>query len=180
MAQNDPPFLVVGKVLRPHGVRGELRLQVLTSYPERLKHLATALLVRDVDAPDDAQRYPVERARLHQEFAILKLEGIEDRESAETLRNYLLAVPLDEAVPLEPEEFYVFQLIGLEMVTDADLVLGTVTDILETGANDVYVVHSERYGELLIPAIEPVIQKIDLENRRIIITPLPGLLPDIA
>lgn len=177
---NSPPeFLVIGRILRPHGIRGELRVQIFSNYPERFKFLEEIYLTRDATAQDSPpSAYTVERSRLHQEYAILKLEGIDSREAADTLRDLTVMVTLADAVPLEAGEYYFYQLIGLEMVTDTGEVLGTVSDILETGANEVYIVQSARYGELLIPAIESVVQEIDLPNQRIVITPLEGLLPD--
>jgi 16S rRNA processing protein RimM len=175
----DPHFLVVGQIVRGHGVRGELRVKLVTHYPERLAHLEElALSVKDDPDVDEVEYYEVENTRNHQDHLILKLEGIDDRNEADLLRGRYILVPLDEAVPLEEDEYYYFQLIGLRMVTDQGEDLGEITEILETGANNVYVVKSTQYGELLIPAIEPVVQKIDLETKQIIITPLPGLLPD--
>lgn len=176
----QPDFLVIGQVLRPHGVRGEIRVQVITDYPERFNHLDEVLLARDLNPDEDeGEFYDVERARLHQGDAVIKLAEVDDRDAAELLRGQYLLVPMEDAVPLEEGEYYVYQLIGLEMVTEAGEVIGTVRDMLETGANDVYVVDSEQYGEVLIPAIPDVIKDINLETGRITITPLPGLLTDI-
>jgi len=173
----DPRFLIVGQVIRPHGIRGELRVRLLTNYPERFKQLEQVVLGSDPEAPPEASTvYAVERTRLHQVWGILKLVGIDTPEEAERLRKQYVLVPLQDAVPLEDGEYYHYQLIGLAMYTDTGENLGEVREILETGANDVYVVQSPRYGELLIPAIESVVQTIDLEARRITIIPLPGLL----
>ena len=173
----QPDFLVIGQVLRPHGVRGELRVQVLTDHPDRFKHLEEVMLTINLD-DDEGEIYPVERARLHQGFAIVKLAEVEDRNAADLLRGQWLLVPVEDAVPLEEGEFYVHQLIGLEMVTESGESIGTVTEMLETGANDVYVVDSPKYGEVLIPAIPDVIKDINLETGKITIAPLPGLLSD--
>lgn len=175
-----PHHLLIGQVLRPHGIRGELRLKVLTHYPERVATLETVLLGHDPEAPQ-AKRYGVERARLHQDYIILKLDGVDSRDAAELLREQFVMVSLEDAVPLEEGEYYFFQLIGLKMYSaEDDEYLGEVTEILETGANEVYIVQSPRYGEILVPAIPSVVQTIDLEAGRIIITPLPGLLPDLS
>ena len=177
---DDPPFLVVGRVLRPHGVRGELRVRLLTGYPEHFLHLERVGLGHDATAVDDVTLHDVERARLHKEYGILKLADCDDRDEADLLREQFVMVPLDDAVPLEADEYYHFQLVGLTMVTTEGEAIGQVTEILETGANDVYVVNGPQYGEILVPAIDEVVQEIDLAARRIIITPLPGLLPDAS
>jgi 16S rRNA processing protein RimM len=179
---SDPAYLIIGQIVRPHGIRGELRLQVLTNYPERLTHLTEIVLCpqQQPHHSREFKRYEVENARLHHDQAILKLAGLDDRTQAEGLRHLYALVPLDQAVPLEEDEYYHYQLIGLEMVTEEGQLLGHVTDILETGANDVYILDSPQYGELLIPAIEQVVQVIDLTAKRITVRLLPGLLPDEA
>ncbi|HLA45455.1 MAG TPA: ribosome maturation factor RimM [Aggregatilineales bacterium] len=172
-----PKHLVIGQIIRPHGVRGELRVRVLTGYPERFNQLEYVVLGVDAEQ-ESTSTYEVERARLHNDQAIVKIAGIDDREDADRLRNLFVMVSLEDAIPLEEGEYYQYQLIGLAMYTDKNEYLGDVLDILETGANDVYIVQSPRYGELLVPAIESVVQSIDLASQRIIITPIPGLLPD--
>lgn len=174
----DPRHLILGQVLRPHGIQGELRVQLTTHYPERFK--TRNLLVMGTDPENEATfvEYPVERIRLHQGYGIVKLEAINTRDEADLLRGQYVLIPLAEAVPLEPDEYYHFQLIGLEMVTDTGQSIGQVTEILETGANEVYVVQGSAYGEVLIPAIDSIIQTIDVSAGHIIITPIPGLLPD--
>lgn len=174
-----PSFLVVGQIIRPHGIRGELRVKVLTNYPDHLLSLERVALSRSAEGDfSDIQVYEVERIRLHQHQAILKLEGLDDRTAAELFREQYLLVSLAEAVPLEADEFYHFQLIGLQMMTAQEQLVGTVREILETGANDVYVVEHPKWGEILVPAIPSVVQTIDLSTQRITIQPLEGLLPD--
>jgi 16S rRNA processing protein RimM len=173
-----PSHLIIGQILRPHGVRGELRVKLLTDFPERFSQLDVVLLAADPNTLQNNDTIDVERARLHQEQGILKLEGIDSRDEAEALRNHYLLIPLEDAGPLEKDEYYYFQLVGLTVIKDSGETLGEVTEIIETGANYVYVVQSPRYGELLIPAIADVIQSIDLDAGQITITPMPGLLPE--
>jgi 16S rRNA processing protein RimM len=171
LRSTEPRFLAVGRVLRPHGVRGELRVEILTGYPERLP-LHAVLYVGEEGRP-----YPVERLRLQRDAALIKLAGCDDRNQAEALRGQLLQIPLEQAVPLEEGEYYHFQLIGVEVFTGAGECLGRVVEVLDTGANDVYVVRGGR-GEVLLPAIEDVVRELDLDARRMVVTPLPGLFGD--
>lgn len=164
-----PRFLAVGRVVRPFGVRGELKVEIHTDYPERL-HLHTHLWVGP-----DPQPYPLERVRMHKGYALIKLRGIETRSDAETLRNTWLWIPTEEAVPLEEDEYYEYQLLGLLVITTEGQTLGRITEILSTGANDVYVVRGH-YGEVLLPAIAHVIREIDLDSGRMIVELLDGLL----
>jgi 16S rRNA processing protein RimM len=117
---------------------------------------------------------PVDRARLHQGVIILKLEGCDTRNDAEALRNQWLQVPIQEALPLEEGEFFHYQLIGLQVETAAGEVLGDLHEILQTGANDVWVVRGPA-GELLLPDIPDVILDIDPEAGRIVVQIPPGL-----
>jgi 16S rRNA processing protein RimM len=165
---------VVGRIARPHGVRGEMRVEILTELPERLMWLTEVYLARDPDAlePD---RVDVAQVRLHKEQALLQLTGVTTREAAEDLRSMLLMVPVADALPLEEGEYYLYQLEGLKVVTDEDEVLGVVREVLETGANEVFVVDGSR-GEILLPNTVEVVQDIDLAAGRITVKLLPGLL----
>lgn len=169
----EPRYLAVGRVLRPHGVRGELRMELLTDYPERLAALKT-LHVGEGHIP-----YRLSAVRLHQGIALIKFEGVDDRNTAETLRGATVEVALEDAIPLEEGEYYHYQLVGLPVVTDAGERLGEVVEVLQSpGANDVYVVHGP-HGEVLIPAIAEVILDLDVQAGSITVRLLPGLLrPD--
>jgi 16S rRNA processing protein RimM len=123
------------------------------------------------------ERHVVQGARIQGRTVLLRLADIADRDAAAALRNSDVEIAVDEALPLPQGQFYWHQVIGLEVydATTREL-LGTVKDILETGANDVYVVRGTR-GELLIPAIKDVIKEIDPQAGRIEIEPLPGMIP---
>src|SRR3990172_2135251 len=156
ISSGQPPFLLLGRVLRPHGVRGELRVEVLTAYPERIGPGTVVYAGTDPANAAGAAEYEVVSARSHLQYLILRVAGVEDREGADLLRERYLMVPLEEAVPLEEDEFYLFQVIGLAVSTVEHESLGRVVDVLETGANDVYVVQGPR-GEILLPAIDDCI-----------------------
>jgi 16S rRNA processing protein RimM len=177
MPSNPPPFLLLGQVLRPHGVRGELRVEVLTAYPERIGPDMTVYLGSNPDKPATATAYQVVQARTHQQYLILQLEGITDRNAADRLRECYVMVPLDEAVPLDEDEFYLYQAIGLAVYADTGEDLGRVVDIIETGANDVYVVQGPR-GEILLPSIADCILDVDVEAGKMTVHLLDGLLGD--
>ena len=169
----EPRYLTVGQVLRPHGIRGELRVRIVTDSPERLGQHTHFYLARP-DSPEKTERHLVAKWRLHKETLLLKLAGYDDRDRAEELRGMLVQIPIEEAVPLEDGEYYHFQLIGVRVETEDGEPLGQVTELIDTGANDVYVVRGPR-GELLLPAIENVILKLDLDSNLMVIRPLPGM-----
>jgi len=171
----EPCYLTVGQVLRPHGIRGELRVRIVTDYPERLGQHTHFYLARP-DSPEKARRYPVEKQRFNKKTLLLKLAGYDDRDSAGELRGMLVQIPIEEAVPLEVGEYYHFQLVGVQVETEDGEPLGQVVEVIDTGANDVYVVRGPR-GELLLPALDDVILELDLEAKRMVVRPLPGMLP---
>ncbi|MBE9470786.1 MAG: 16S rRNA processing protein RimM [Chloroflexi bacterium] len=170
----EPRYLAVGRVSRPHGVRGELRVKVLTDYPGRLGQHAYFYLASP-DSPEIVRRYPVEKLRHHKEVLLLKLGGCDDRNGAEELRGQLVQIPTEEAVPLEEGEYYDFQLIGVKVEAESGESLGQVVEVLKTGANDVYVVRGP-WGEVLLPVVKDVVLKLDLEARQMVVHLLPGLL----
>jgi 16S rRNA processing protein RimM len=157
-------------VLSAHGIKGELKCRVVTDFPKRRFKKGAQVVI-------GGQPYTIASARVQQTHGILRLEEIADRTAAEGLRGLDVEVLRAEAGPPPRGQFYWHEVIGLE-VHDAGTgeVLGKVSDILETGANDVYVVLGPR-GEILIPAIKSVIKRIDPQAGRMLIQPLPGLVP---
>lgn len=175
-SREQPEYLVLGRVLRPHGVRGELRVSTMTDYPERIADLEQVFLSRSVDG-ENAKAYPIESARLHQDYVLIKFKNIPDRTAADRLRDLYVLVDMEHAVPLEDDEVYLYELIGLTVKLENGTVIGTLADVLETGANDVYVVTNETHGTILIPAHDETIIKINLDDEEIIVAPPPGTLP---
>lgn len=170
----EPSYVVVGKVRRPHGIRGEVRVEILTDYPERIDQ-HDYLYLAHPETPDDVERYELESVRPHKGILLVKLAGCDDRDTAEELRGMLVQVPLEDAVPLEEGEYYHFQLEGMDVETETGEWLGRVGEVLRGGAHDVYLVRGPR-GEVLLPAVEDVILELDLEVRKMTVHLLPGIL----
>ncbi len=171
----NPPFLLLGQVLRPHGIRGELRVEVMTAYPERIlpeQHIYLGPDPADVNA---ARLYTIVQARRHQQYLILQLVGVGNRNAAELLREQYVMVALEDAAPLEDDEYYLFQVIGLDVITTEGEALGRITDVIETGANDVFVVRGPR-GEVLLPVINECVRDIDLDKGTVTVHLMAGLL----
>jgi 16S rRNA processing protein RimM len=162
---------VVAQVLAPHGIRGELKCRIITDFPkQRFKRGNTVIL--------DGAVQTVRSARIQGQTVLLRLEDIADRTVAEKFRGKDILIKAEDAVSLPKGEFYWHQVIGLRVVdATTETALGHVKDILETGANDVYVVRGEDGKEILIPAIKDVVKDIDPSLGRILVEPLPGLLP---
>ncbi len=169
----EPLFLAVGQLRRPHGVRGEIRMEVLTDFPERLTPGMTVYV--------GPRRLPlrIRRVRWQNEVMLISFEGYEDRDRVGLLRNMVVAVPADQAPPLPENEFYYHEVLGLRVVTDDGRELGEITEIMETGANDVLVVKPKGGGaEILLPDIDDVVLEIDTERGVMTVHLLPGLLPE--
>ena len=168
----EPRFLIIGRVLKAHGVHGEMRVAVHTDVPERFSWLETVYL-----GETDPEPVAVESVRFHQNFALLKLAGIDDRDAADELRGEWLQVPLDDAILLEEGEYFLYQLIRLTVVTDEGETLGELVELLETGANLVFIVRGDK-GDILLPDTKEVIQDIDFDNGRMTVHLLPGLVKE--
>lgn len=158
--------LAIGVIVAPQGVSGEVRMNIWTHFPERIPQLKEIYL-----DPEPTPRR-LRSARLKGGLAILAIEGVTTRDEAEALRGRVVRIGHDQAAPLGEDEYYHFQLIGLTAVDEAGTVLGEVVEILETGANDVYVVRAPDGDELLFPALKDVVLDIDLNEGRMVVRPL--------
>lgn len=164
----DPEDLVaVGRILKPHGVRGEIRVQILTDFPERFEETGELWLV----SPEgEAQRRKVEGARFHSGWVLLKLEGISTPEAVAEYRHWILSVPEDDLFALEEDEYWHFELEGLEVRDEAGAVLGRLKEVLPTPAHDLYAVEGPR-GEILIPAVGEFVLSVDVEAGFMVVRP---------
>ena len=166
--QNSTGFVVVGRVLAPWGVHGELRVEVHSDAPGRFD-AGGVLFVQ-------GQPFTIGRAFSHKRSSlVLRLDGIETGEQAEALRGKWLEVPQEQVPPLPRGRYYHFQLMGMRVYTVQDQYLGVIDEILATGANDVYLVR-EGGKEVLIPALEEVIKEVDVENGIMRVELMEGLL----
>lgn len=170
----EPRFLIIGRVGKPHGVRGEARVEILTELPERFTWLERVFV--SLKEHDTAPRpVGVESVRFHKNQALVKFTGYDWRDQVTALRSHWLFVPEEEGIPLEEGEFYAYQLIGMDVHTDEDVYLGKIKEIMQTKANDVYIVKGPK-GEVLLPETDEVVQEIDIESGRVIVHIIPGLL----
>jgi 16S rRNA processing protein RimM len=166
VAQDD--WMLVGRIVGAFGVKGQVKVEPLTDFPDRFTLLKSVFLGKG------REKHAVLSTRRHT-HVLLGLSEVTTREAAQGLRGSDVWIPRSEAMKLPEGEYYVDDIIGLDVETDGGVRLGAVRDVLSTGANDVYVVGGPR-GELLVPAIRDVVRSIDVANRRIVIHPLPGLL----
>jgi 16S rRNA processing protein RimM len=168
----QPLYLVIGKLRRPHGVHGEMLMDVITDFPERIKAGITVFVGQQY------QQQIIHSVRQNAGTLLVTLEGFNTPEEVGTLRNAYLYVPTADRPPLPEGEYYHHQLIGLPVVTDEGQKLGVLAEILENAANDIYVVRPDLGPEILLPAIDTVILDIDLQQGEIRVHLLEGLLPE--
>ncbi|GIK42772.1 MAG: ribosome maturation factor RimM [Chloroflexota bacterium] len=171
MRQPELRYLAIGRIIRAHGLRGEVSAAVLTDFPERFETTEWVYLGNEFEATS----YRLQSFRWHKQNVLLTLEGVTNRTQAELLRGQLVQVPLEEAVRLPDGSYYLYQLIGLKVEDTSGKFLGTIKDVLETGANDVYVVEHESQ-ELLLPAIPDVVKNVDIAAGIMVVHLMDGLI----
>jgi 16S rRNA processing protein RimM len=163
-------LLVVGKIRRPHGVAGEALVEIHTDFPERLAP-KTLVFVGAAHQP-----LTIRKRRPHKDGLLLTFEDITTPEQVGLLRNQMLSIPAVDRPPLPEGEYYHHQILGLSVVDENGQELGKLAEILETGANDVYVVTRDDGTELLLPAISDVVLDVDLPRKTMRVHLLPGLI----
>ncbi len=156
--------VVVGRVVAASGVRGEVRVEVLSDVPHRYAPESVLYV--------DGRAFHVQKRRIGPSGMVVKFEGVDTRDAAESLRGLLLCVPEAEVPTAAEGTYYHYQLLGARVISVDGEDLGEVTEILETGANDVYVVSGPR-GEILVPAIAGVVVSVDVRGGRVVVD-LPG------
>ena len=167
-------WVVIGEIARPHGVKGDVKVRMHTDYPDRFDPLTEVYLQRGGMEPELSGFTVVGR---QQDQLVCHIAGIESRDEAADLRGTLIVVPKEEAVELPPGHYYIFELVGLLVYTEDGEYLGKLKEVLQPGANDVYVVEPAGLGEeILLPAIADVILDIDMEKGRMLVRLLPGML----
>jgi 16S rRNA processing protein RimM len=165
----EQDWMLVGVVAGPVGLRGEVKVNLTTDFPDRFQRLST------IYAGDDRRPMRIASSRRHAGRVALHFEDVPNRNAAESLRGVPLYIPRSEAMPLPEGHYYLDQIVGLRVVSIAGDTLGVIEDILHTGNNDVYVTRDgER--EILIPAIHDVVRKIDLEAGTLTVEVIEGLL----
>lgn len=169
--ENMEQFLQVGVITSTHGVRGEVKVFPTTDDASRFKKLKKVLL----DTGRERLEMEVQSVRFFKQFAIVKFKGIDNINDVEKYKGKSLFVSRENAVRLKKDEYYIADLIGMEVFTEEGR-FGVLKDVMETGANEVYIINSDEHGEVLIPAIRQCILDVDVEAGRMKIHLLEGLI----
>jgi len=170
----EPAFIAVGKLRHAHGVHGEILMEVYTDFPDRLQPGVILYL-----GEEDLQLRLI-KCRQHGKGLLMTFEGFSSPEEIGQYRNQIVYVKSIDRPPLENGEYYHHQLIGLRVVTRDGKTIGTVTEILETGASDVLLVLPESGPEILIPVVDSFVNEINLDRHEITVQLIPGILAEEA
>jgi len=167
MKLSEPEYVTIGQILAPWGIKGKLKVAVVTDFPQRFTPSSKIYI--------NQQPMTIDSTEWHKGKAIIKVSTIDSIEEAQRLQGQPIEIHHSQLQPLPEGQYYHFQLIGLGVETTQGELLGNITEILTAESNDNYVVSGDR-GEILIPAIEDVVKSVDLNKGRIVIEPIEGLL----
>ena len=165
-------LLQVGVISSTHGIRGEVKIFPTTDDVKRFKKLKKVIL----DTGREHLPLEVESVKFFKQFAIVKFKGIDNINDIEKYKGKSLLVDRENAVKLRKDEYFIADMIGLQVYTEDGEAFGVLKDVLETGANDVYIIDSPKHGEVLVPAIKQCILDVDIEGQKMTIHLMEGLV----
>ena len=165
-------YLEIGQIVNTFGIKGMVKVKPFTDNIERFSNLEK-IYIKNKSGQTE---YKIQEVKYHKNMVLIKFEGIENPEQADLLRNSYLIVDRETEEPLEPGRYYIVDMIGLDVFTDDNEYLGKLEDIYNTGSSDIYVVKNELGKQVLLPAIEDVIKNIDMDNKKVIVHLIPGLV----
>ena len=165
-------YLEIGQIVNTNGLKGTLKVKPLTDDITRFEDLETVYIQKGKELVE----FTIQEVKYSKNMVLLKLEGIDNIEEAEKYKNFYLKINREDAVELEEDSYFIVDIIGCEVYTENQELLGKVIDVFSTGSNDVYTVKNSEGKEILLPAIEDVIKDVDITNKKIIIHLMEGLI----
>ena len=165
-------YLEIGQIVNTFGIKGMVKIKPFTDDINRFDRLKKIY----ISNKNGKKEYQIQEIKYHKNMVLMKLEGVDTLEQADLLRQSYLLVDRADEEPLEEGVYYIVDLLGLEVYTDDNKLLGKVDDIFNTGSNDIYVVKDEMGKQILLPGIPDVLKNVDLEKGRITVHLIPGLI----
>ena len=165
-------YLEIGQIVNTFGIKGMVKVKPFSDDIRRFDKLKNVYIKKN----SIEEKYIIEEVKYHKQMVLIKFKGIDKIEEAELLKNSYILINREDEEDLPEGTYYIADLIGLEVYTDENVKLGTVDDIYNHGSSDIYVVKNELGKQILLPAIKDVVKQVDLENKRIIVHIIPGLL----
>jgi len=164
--------LQVGVISSTHGIRGEVKVFPTTDDPQRFKKLKTVKMEMGKEQID----LEIIGVKFFKKFVILKFKGIDNINDVEKYKGAALLIDRQDALPLQEDEYFITDMIGMKVYTEDEKEFGVLQDVMETGANDVYVIASIEHGEVLLPAIRQCVLSVDIKEQKMVISLMKGLL----
>ena len=165
-------LLQVGVITSPHGLKGEVKVFPMTDDVQQFKKFKKVIL----DTGKEQLALEIGGVKFFKNLVILKFKGIDDINDVEQYRQKSLLIKREQSTPLKENEYFIADLIGLQVFTEDGKEFGVLNDVMQTGANDVYIIDTKEHGEILIPAIKDCVLKVDIKAQRIDIHLMPGLI----
>lgn len=165
-------YFELGQIVNTFGIKGMVKVKPFTDNIEQFEELEKIYIKNK----SGKKEYQIQEVKFHKQMVLIKFEGIDNPEDAELLRNSYVLINRKDAKPLEEGTYYIVDLLGSEVYTDENILLGKVEDIFNTGSNDIYVVKDELGKQILLPGIPDVIKQVDIENKKITVHIIPGLM----
>lgn len=165
-------YLEIGQIVNTFGIKGMVKVKPFTNNIKRFDDLKNVYIKNR----KEKKEYQIEEVKYHKNMVLIKFKGIETPEDANLLRESYLLIDRSKEEPLEDGNYYIVDMIGIEVYSDKGELLGNLEDIFNTGSNDIYVVKDNQGKKILLPAISEVIKQIDIEKRKITVHLLPGLI----
>ncbi|WFD08968.1 ribosome maturation factor RimM [Tepidibacter hydrothermalis] len=164
-------YFNIGQIVKVQGLKGEMRIYPLTDYKERFEEIKWVYI-----SDDTKTKYEIEKVRYKGNVVILKIKGIDSINDAEKLIKKYLKIPRENARELEEDEYFISDLIGIKAYTVDGEYVGVLDEVLQTGANDVYLIKNDENKEILIPALKKFVPELSIEDKKMIIDPIEGMM----
>lgn len=165
-------YIEIGQIVNTYGIKGFLRVNPFTDDITRFNKLKTIYIL----IKNELKEFNIEEVKYSKNTVLLKLEGIDDIDKAEEYKNFYLKINKKDAIKLPKNSYFISDLMGSKVYTESEELLGNIVDIFSTKSNDVYVVKNEDGKQILLPAIKSVIKQVDINNKKIIINLIEGLI----
>ncbi|MBQ3409091.1 MAG: 16S rRNA processing protein RimM [Clostridia bacterium] len=165
-------YFEIGQIVNTHGVKGHVKVKPFTDDVEQFETLGKILVVKNKETIE----MEIEEVKYHKDMVLLKLKRIDDMNTAERYKGCYIKIHRSQARDLEEGVYFIADIIGSDVYTDENVYLGKVDDIYNTGSNDIYVVKDDLGKQILIPGIKDVLLNIDIENQKVIVHLLKGLV----